>query len=134
MKEWLLWTVLAVLVFLAAIFVWQERLLYFPMRTTVERMEGGPLRAWPSAQDFRGLVAEPQGEARATAIVFHGNAGHAGHRAYYALALAPLGLRVILAEYPATDRAWARGESRAWWPTPNGRWRWRMNDTAHRCC
>jgi len=100
MKEWLLWTVLAVLVFLAAIFVWQERLLYFPMRTTVERMEGGPLRAWPSAQDFRGLVAEPQGEARATAIVFHGNAGHAGHRAYYALALAPLGLRVILAEYP----------------------------------
>ena len=37
---------------------------------------------------------------RGTAIVFHGNAGHAGHRAYYARALTPLGLRVILAEYP----------------------------------
>jgi fermentation-respiration switch protein FrsA (DUF1100 family) len=58
------------------------------------------LRAWPSAQDFRGLVAEPAGGARATAIVFHGNAGHVGHRTFYARALTPLGLRVILAEYP----------------------------------
>ena len=32
------------------------------------------LRAWPSAQDFRGLVAEPAGAVRGTAIVFHGNA------------------------------------------------------------
>ena len=37
---------------------------------------------------------------RATAIVFHGNAGHAGHREFYATALTRLGLRVILAEYP----------------------------------
>ena len=33
-------------------------------------------------------------------IVFHGNAGHAGHRRFYADALKRLGLRVILAEYP----------------------------------
>lgn len=85
---------------LAAIFLAQERLLYFPERTSVERIAGGGLRAWPSAQDFRGLVAEPVGTARATALVFHGNAGHAGHRDYYARALVPLGLRVILAEYP----------------------------------
>jgi len=95
-----LWIVITGLVLLAAIFVWQDRLLYFPARATVERMATGGLRAWPSAQDFRGLVAEPAGAARGTAIVFHGNAGHAGHRAFYAHALLPLGLRVILAEYP----------------------------------
>jgi pimeloyl-ACP methyl ester carboxylesterase len=78
----------------------QNWLLYFPSRAPVVQMERGALRAWPSAQDFRGLVAEPEGAARATVIVWHGNAGHAGHRGFYAQALAPLGVRVILAEYP----------------------------------
>lgn len=78
----------------------QNHLLYFPSRAPVAQLERGALSAWPSAQDFRGLVAEPAEPARATAIVFHGNAGHAGHRAFYAAALLPLGLRVILAEYP----------------------------------
>jgi uncharacterized protein len=81
----------------------QDRLLYFPARATVAQMQAGGLLAWPSAQEFRGLVAEPAGPAggvRGTAIVFHGNAGHAGHRQAYVAALRPLGLRVILAEYP----------------------------------
>ena len=91
---------LACSLFLAAIFLWQDRLLYFPARTTVERVAGVGLRAWPSAHDFRGLIAEPAGAVRGTAIVFHGNAGHVGQRAFYAQALLPLGLRVILAEYP----------------------------------
>jgi pimeloyl-ACP methyl ester carboxylesterase len=56
---------------------------------------------WPEPGGFRGLLAEPDGRAAiGTAIVFHGNAGHAGHRSYYAEALNRLGLRVILAEYP----------------------------------
>lgn len=79
----------------------QNTLLYFPDRATVEEMEAGGMRAWPAAQDFRGLVAEPAGAARGTVIVFHGNAGHAGHREFYAKFLGRLGLRVILAEYPA---------------------------------
>jgi len=95
-----LWIAVACLLFLAAIFLWQDRLLYFPAQTTMERVADGGLRAWPSSQDFRGLVAEPTGAVRGTAIVFHGNAGHVGHRAFYAHALTPLGLRVILAEYP----------------------------------
>jgi pimeloyl-ACP methyl ester carboxylesterase len=95
-----LWFVIACLVGLAAIFLFQDRLLYMPTKVGVERMASGGLRAWPSAQDFRGLVAEPTGRVRGTAIVFHGNAGHAGDRVYYAAALTPLGLRVILAEYP----------------------------------
>ncbi len=95
-----LWIAVAGLSFLAAIFLWQDRLLYFPAKIAVERVANGVLRAWPSSQDFRGLIAEPTGDVRGTAIVFHGNAGHAGHRAFYAHALVPLGLRVILAEYP----------------------------------
>jgi hypothetical protein len=90
----------AALLGLGAIFLHQDRLLYFPARAPVEALARGPLRAWPSADDFRGLVAEPPGPPRGTAIVFHGNAGHAGHRDHYADALVPLGWRVLLAEYP----------------------------------
>jgi len=78
----------------------QNSLLYFPGKATVAEMVSGGLRAWPSSQDFRGLVAEPTGDVRGTVIVFHGNAGHVGDRMFYAHALTPLGLRVILAEYP----------------------------------
>jgi uncharacterized protein len=100
------------LVLLGAIYLRQERMLYFPAQTTVEHVARGGLRAWPSSQDFRGLVAEPAGAVRGTAIVFHGNAGHVGDRAFYAHALAPLGWRVILAEYPGYGpRAGMLGEA-----------------------
>lgn len=79
----------------------QDQLLYFPDKASIEELVTHRLHAWPSAEDFRGLIAEPAGAARGTAVVFHGNAGHAGHREFYATLLAPLGFRVILAEYPA---------------------------------
>ncbi|WP_082016561.1 alpha/beta hydrolase [Cupriavidus sp. IDO] len=89
----------------------QDRFLYFPDKATQEELVSDSLRAWPNPQDFRGLMAEPDGPVRATAIVFHGNAGHAGHRDYYARALTRLGLRVILAEYPGFGpRSGALGE------------------------
>lgn len=89
----------------------QDNLLYFPDRAPVAELASGELRAWPSAEDFRGLLAEPAGPIRGTAIVFHGNAGHAGHRRFYASALTRLGLRVILAEYPGYGpRGGALGE------------------------
>jgi hypothetical protein len=102
MKAATLLLVLAVLALLAgaALYAWQDRLLYFPARTPPEAMVGGGLSAWPSPQAFRGLLQAPDGAARGTVVVFHGNAGHAGHRAFYAQALAPLGWRVLLAEYP----------------------------------
>jgi fermentation-respiration switch protein FrsA (DUF1100 family) len=78
----------------------QERFIYFPEKAAIEDVVSGGLRAWPTPEAFRGLVAEPAGTARGTAVVFHGNAGHVGHRSYYALPLTRLGLRVILAEYP----------------------------------
>jgi len=90
----------------------QNHLLYFPERATVDEVAEGALQAWPDSESFRGLVAAPERTARATAVVFHGNAGHAGHRAHLAAALAPLGVRTILAEYPGYGpRAGAHGES-----------------------
>ena len=107
-----LWIAATCLGFLALVYLWQDRLLYFPQRATVEEVVSAGLTPWPSAEDFRGLVAEPRGAVRGTAIVFHGNAGHVGHRAFYAQALVPLGFRVILAEYPGYGpRAGKPGEA-----------------------
>ena len=100
LAKFLLWLALASLIIFAAAAMLQDQLLYFPQKATLGDLVSERLRPWPSAEGFRGLVAEPQGAAQATAIVFHGNAGHAGHRAFYAAALNPLGIRVILAEYP----------------------------------
>jgi len=97
----MLWLVTACAIALAAPAMFQDSLLYHPARAQAADMVSGGLVAWPAEGDFRGLVAEPSGPARGTALVFHGNAGHAGHRDYYAEALTRLGLRVILAEYPA---------------------------------
>jgi pimeloyl-ACP methyl ester carboxylesterase len=91
---------LACLITFAGLIMFQERFLYFPDRVALGDMLSTGLGPWPTPQDFRGLVAEPAAPVRGTAIVFHGNAGHAGHRAFYATALKRLGLRVILAEYP----------------------------------
>ena len=100
------------LLLLAGIYLGQDRLLYFPAPAPLQALAQGGLQAWPSADDLRGLVAEPTGTARGTAIIFHGNAGHAGHRAFYAHALTPLGWRVILAEYPGYGpRAGKPGEA-----------------------
>lgn len=91
---------LALVVMLAGFAMLQDRSLYYPDKARIEDMVSRQLHPWPTPQDFRGLVAEPLAPARGTVIVFHGNAGHAGHRGYYAQALTRLGLRVILAEYP----------------------------------
>ena len=88
------------LAIVGAVALLQDRLLYLPERIEVAAAESAELKAWPSAEQYRGLIAAPHGTVVATAIVFHGNAGHVGHRAFYAQALTPLGLRVILAEYP----------------------------------
>lgn len=95
---------LYILLALGGIALFQDHLLYFPdnpARPTVlaeARRDG--LAPWPGADDYRGLLREPTGPARGTVVLFHGNAGHAGHRSWYADSLVRLGLRVILAEYP----------------------------------
>lgn len=107
----LLLLAISCLVYSMGIAMSQDNLLYFPDKASVDELASGELRAWPSTTDFRGLIAEPAGPVRGTAIVFHGNAGHAGHRRFYASALTRLGLRVILAEYPGYGpRGGALGE------------------------
>ena len=93
--------VVVYLIALTGIYMFQDKLLYYPDTASIDEMVSGGLSPWPSVADFRGLLAEADSQVRATAIVFHGNAGHAGHRQYYVDVLTRLGLRVILAEYPA---------------------------------
>jgi uncharacterized protein len=90
---------------LAALFVLQRRLLYFPDRIGEPealaraqrsglvpwRTETGALRGWRTAAS-----AAPRGRV----LVVHGNAGSALDRTHYVAALAPLGLDVALVEYP----------------------------------
>ncbi|AOK18935.1 alpha/beta hydrolase [Burkholderia cepacia] len=88
------------LIVFAGVVLMQDRLIYFPEKAAIDDVVSDGLRAWPSAEEFRGLVAEPAGVARGTVVVFHGNAGHVGHRSYYAAAFTRMGWRAILAEYP----------------------------------
>jgi len=85
--------------------MFQNSLIYFPenppLASVLSDARRHGLKAWPGEGDYRGLLREPAGPARGTVVLFHGNAGHAGHRDWYADEFTRLGLRVILAEYPA---------------------------------
>lgn len=112
-----LFVVLAV-VFLHAgcVALFQDHLIYFPENQPLAAMiadaRESRLSPWPAEGDYRGLLREPVGPVRGTLVLFHGNAGHAGHRAWYADELGRLSLRVILAEYPAYGpRAGQLGEA-----------------------
>jgi pimeloyl-ACP methyl ester carboxylesterase len=82
----------------------QKNMLYHPDTTlpSREQLAAGRIEFWPSGPPgYRGFLATlPPSVVRGTVVVFHGNAGNAAHRSYYIDALAPLGYRVILAEYP----------------------------------
>lgn len=97
--------VFVVLLFLGSIAMFQNSLIYFPdnppLASVLTDARRHDLKAWPGEGDYRGLLREPAGTARGTLLLFHGNAGHAGHRDWYAEEFTRLGLRVILAEYPA---------------------------------
>src|SRR5687768_4828010 len=75
---------------------------------------GAPLRASREGQELRFHLVPAQGPARGWLLVYHGNAGGADERVSYAAQLAPVGLNVILAEYPgyANDPEHGRAE----WP------------------
>jgi fermentation-respiration switch protein FrsA (DUF1100 family) len=96
---------LAVLLLLGSIAMFQDRLIYFPenppLAALLAEARRHDLTPWPGEGDYRGLLRDPAGPVRGTLLLFHGNAGHAGHRDGYADELTGLGLRVILAEYPA---------------------------------
>ena len=95
---------LGIVVIVGWLTMFQDSLLYFPDRgalsTVADEARREGMVPWPAAGAYRGLLAEPKGAARGTLVLFHGNAGHAGHRGRYVDSLSRLGVRVILAEYP----------------------------------
>ncbi len=82
----------------------QYKMLYFPSASipTERSLVGTAVSFWPSAgKGYRGFIGGDTGpNSKGTIIVFHGNAGTALDREYYARALGDVGFRVILAEYP----------------------------------
>ena len=82
----------------------QNNYLYFPSSyvPSEETLKAGHINPWPtSLKDYRGFVGVNEMRPRkGTIIIFHGNAGTAADRVFYVKELAPLGYRVILAEYP----------------------------------
>lgn len=82
----------------------QDRLLYYPDHSvpTDSQLAKQGLRFWPSGRDsYRGFLGVmPEGTAKGTIIVLHGNAATAAERLYYLTPLRRLGYRVLLAEYP----------------------------------
>lgn len=80
----------------------QRKLLYYPGALPDDELRAGGLKFWPSEKDYRGLVSTNEvNDKKGVVIVFHGNAGAAGHRTYYIKFLESIGYKVILAEYPA---------------------------------
>lgn len=113
---------LIIALLVGAIIVFQNRLLYFPSKVALQHYAPDGLNLWPltttiansdseqSPQTLSpdkqpsvlGLIGNPENDQRQAglAIVFHGNAGHAGHRNYYVQQLTKIGVRTLLAEYP----------------------------------
>lgn len=95
--------------FCLAVALNQHRLLYYPERLNGRKAQEAfdfyKVARWPegSGADYRGVVKRTVPDSaltNGTVLVFHGNAGGAQEREYYAEALQKLGWRVILAEYP----------------------------------
>ncbi len=97
---------LTTLLIVAGLYFFQRDLLYLltdsaTVAQTLAATDSKRARAWPDEPGFRGVLFEPeQPGATGTVLLFHGNAGHAGHRAGYAEEAGRHGWRVILLEYP----------------------------------
>ena len=81
----------------------QRKMLYFPNASPLSeaRATEEGLLHWPSPDDFQGFLCQGEpADAKGTIIVFHGNAGAAHDRSFYAEAFSLQNFRVVLAEYP----------------------------------
>ena len=100
----------AVLVFMGCIFMFaalQRQLIYFPETAAegalLDAAEHSGLQAWRDRDgQLIGWQARTPGESRHRLVVFHGNAGHALYRQYFAAGFLSLaaGWQVYLFEYP----------------------------------
>ncbi|MGU7770417.1 hypothetical protein ACV229_09580 [Burkholderia sp. MR1-5-21] len=59
----------ACLTVFAGVAILQDRFIYFPEKAAIEGLASGGLRAWPTPEALRGLVAEPAGCWRSAAVL-----------------------------------------------------------------
>ncbi len=89
---------------LLVVYFVQSSLLYHNQRPkpTDDDIRSVGLRFWSEESDsYRGFIAAtPTEKPKGLIVIYHGNAGTAADRVYYARALVPLGYNVFLAEYP----------------------------------
>jgi len=95
------------LIVVSGMYFLQDYFIYYPQKTDPQLIEQAAasrdLQLWPqNVKTYRGFIS-PRASQKSlgTILVFHGNAGNALDRTYYAGALNRHGYRVILAEYPA---------------------------------
>jgi hypothetical protein len=104
---WLAGTALGVGVFYVALcallFVLQRGLMYMPDRAPLDPARAGPDWQLVETVTSDGLTLRhlwrPAGEGRPTLVLFHGNAGNAGHRLGKLPMLEAAGVGIVLAEY-----------------------------------
>jgi hypothetical protein len=107
MKKLMLRLPIFYLIVVFGMYFFQDYFIYYPEKSDPELIERSAqdknLRLWPdNVKTYRGFVSPGASQKSfGTIVVFHGNAGNALDRNYYARALNRLGYRVILAEYPA---------------------------------
>jgi len=105
------WTLLVIAVagycaILVFVYFRQEKILYFPdvypLASAASRAKTFHFRLWPeNGPDYHGLVpADGPANPKGVILLFHGNAGTAPDRFFYAQELGQLGYRLILFEYP----------------------------------
>jgi len=91
---------------LVLLYLLQDRILYFPDTYTVAEAKSRAgrfrFRIWPGdGSDYHGFVlADRPGPRNGAILLFHGNAGDALDRSFYAKELSHLGFPLILFEYP----------------------------------
>ena len=90
---------------LVAVYLLQGRLLYLrnenSLVTVQQQAADARLSLWPNKAGYQALVRVPSGgSAQGTVIMFHGNAGTADDRAYFATQFEHCGFRTLLVEYP----------------------------------
>ncbi len=89
---------------LGAIYLIQDRLLHYPEQidraAALSMAKDLRLAPWPDSTAPRGWLRETARTTRGTIVLFHGNAGHALYRSWFADELETHGYRTLLAEYP----------------------------------
>jgi len=95
---------LLLVMLLGALYLMQDRLLHYPepIDRTKALIVAKELRLapWPDAVAPLGWLRVTPATTRGTIVLFHGNAGHALHRSWFADELESRGYRILLAEYP----------------------------------